>query len=79
MSLPMLFCREMECSGVRSLGLLVDVLVNLERGEREIARKRGGCVHGCFVVRAEESHAFLCHLSELEEGDHLEAGDVVSG
>ena len=31
-------------------------------------------VHGRFVVRAQEAHAFFCDLGELEEGDHLEAG-----
>jgi hypothetical protein len=30
-------------------------------------------VHGRFVVRAQEAHAFFCDLGELEEGDHLEA------
>ena len=37
-------------------------------------------VHGRFVVRAQEAHAFFCDLGELEEGDHLEAveGGVIS-
>jgi hypothetical protein len=65
------FWREIECSGVRSLGEFV-------RGGGVVEGERGSLgredVHGRFVVRAQEADAFFRDLGELEEGDHLEAG-----
>ena len=35
-------------------------------------------VHWCAIVRAQESDTLLCHLCELQQRHHLEAGTGVS-
>lgn len=35
-------------------------------------------VHWSLVVRAQEADAFFCDLGQLQEGDHLETGMLVS-
>lgn len=64
MSDPMLFCKDIECSGVSSLWAQISKLAKCV-SERH--------VHWRAIVRAKEPHAFLRDLGELQKGDHLEA------
>jgi len=62
---PMEFCRDIECSGVRSL----------ENQQDAVSRARYH-IHWRAIVRTEEPHALLGDLRQLEQRDHLKAVPV---
>lgn len=60
---PTLFCRPIECSGVRSLK-------HLSASQAQIPESQNP--HWRSVVWAQEADAFFGDLCKLEQGDHLE-------
>lgn len=67
MSEPMVFWRDMECSGVSSLTCC-------QLGYHSMALKRR--LHWGTVMGTQEAYAFFRDLGQLEQTHHLEADEL---